>query len=216
MLKQRDCRLWMANSVPAFYPAAEEVAREMCFARLAPGERDQDTRGPLGLFRRRGAPSEDHGRRVLVDESPPPAAGSGDGDNAAEKPAEAASAEAIGGEAAGWRWVNWVRAGLRDGSIVANAASGWLHNIAGEAYVVVPDGFEAVAAQDGVSATTVKNRVARLGRHRERSTRSGAANTFRAELPDGRRVDGMVFPGDLIWESEPPPEATGSLGRRRR
>lgn len=105
----------------------------------------------------------------------------------------------IGGEAAGWRWVNWVGAGLRDGLIAINAASGWLLNVAGEAYVVVPDAFEALAEQESVAAGTVKNRVARLGRHRERSTRSGDANTFRAELPDGRRVNGMVFPGELIW-----------------
>ena len=154
--------------------------------------------------------------REAVAESPAAAAGRGDGEDAGDERADAESAEAIGGEAAGWRWVNWVRAGLRDGSVAVNAASGWLYNIAGEAYVVVPDGFEAVAAQEGVAAATVKNRVARLGRHRERSTRSGAANTFRAELPDGRRVDGMVFPGDLIWEADAPPEATGRLGRRRR
>ena len=154
--------------------------------------------------------------RETVAESPAPGAG-GDGEEPADAPsADAISVDVIGGEAAGWRWVNWVRAGLRDGSIAVNEASGWLHNIAGEAYVVVPDGFEAVAAQEGVTAATVKNRVARLGRHRERSTRSGAANTFRAELQDGRRVDGMVFPGDLIWEADAPPEATGSLGRRRR
>ncbi|MCY3812374.1 MAG: hypothetical protein OXH15_11315 [Gammaproteobacteria bacterium] len=129
---------------------------------------------------------------------------------------DAQSQEDIGGEAAGWRWVNWVRAGLADGSIAVNAASGWLHNIAGEAYVVVPEGFEAFAALEGVAVGTLRNRVVRLGRHRERSTRSGAANTFRAELPDGRRVDGMVFPGELIWEADAPPEATGKLGPRRR
>ena len=36
----------------------------------------------------------------------------------------------------------------------------------------------------------MKNRVVRLGRHRERGTPSGAANTFRAELADGRRAGG--------------------------
>ena len=93
---------------------------------------------------------------------------------------------------------------------------GWLHNVAGEAYVVVPDGFEAFAAVDGVAAKTVRNRVARLGRHRERGSTSGAANTFRAELADGRRVEGMVFPGEMIWDGDPPAEADGALGRRRR
>ena len=90
------------------------------------------------------------------------------------------------------------------------------HNIAGEAYVVVPDGFEAFAALEGVEAKTVKHRIARLGRHRERSSPTGAANTFRAELADGRRAEGMVFDGELIWDDDPPPEADGRLGRRRR
>ena len=45
---------------------------------------------------------------------------------------------AIGGEGAGWEWINWVRTGLRDGSVAVNAAGAWLHNIAGEAYVVSP------------------------------------------------------------------------------
>ena len=36
---------------------------------------------------------------------------------------------AIGGEGAGWEWVNWVRAGLRDGSVPVNAAGAWLHDI---------------------------------------------------------------------------------------
>ncbi len=122
----------------------------------------------------------------------------------------------VGGEGAGWRWINWVRDGVRDGTIEVNAEGGWLHNIAGEAYVAVPDGFEAFAAVEGVEVKTVKNRVARLGRHRERGSRAGAANTFRAELADGRRVDGMVFPGELFWDGDPPPEAEGGLGRRRR
>ena len=124
--------------------------------------------------------------------------------------------EPIGGEGAGWRWFNWVRAGLRDSTIPANAEGSWLYNIAGEAYVVLPDGFEAFGALEGLDAKTVRNQVARLGRHRERKTPSGKANTFRAELPDGRRVDGMVFLGELIWDEDPPPLADGALGRRRR
>ena len=47
-----------------------------------------------------------------------------------------------------------------------NAGGGWLHNIAGEAYVVVPDGLEAFAALEGVEAKTVKNRPGPLGRAR--------------------------------------------------
>ena len=143
-------------------------------------------------------------------EPQPETAAGKDGAEAAGQPAR------IGGEGAGWRWINWVRDGLRGGTIAVNAAGGWLHNIAGEAYVVVPDGFEAFAAIEEVEPSTVKNRVARLGRHRERSSGSGAANTFRAELADGRRVEGMVFPGDLVWDDDPPAEADGALGRRRR
>ena len=41
---------------------------------------------------------------------------------------------------------NWLRDGLRAGTLAENAGDGWLHNIAGEAYVVVPDAFEAFAA----------------------------------------------------------------------
>ena len=62
----------------------------------------------------------------------------------------------------------------------------------------------------------MKNRVARLGRHRERSFKSRAAKTFRAEFADGRRVEGMMFPGDPIWDDDAPPEAGGALGRRWR
>jgi len=121
----------------------------------------------------------------------------------------------IGGEGAGWDWINWVRAGLRDGTIAVNGEGGWLHNVGGEAYVVMPDGFEAFAAREGVAARTVRHRVVRLGRHRERSTRSGAANTFRAELADGRRVRGMVFPGELVWDADPPPQGGAFADRRR-
>ena len=53
---------------------------------------------------------------------------------------------AVGGEGAGWEWINWVRTGLRDGSVPVNAAGASLHNIAGEAYVVAPACFEAFAA----------------------------------------------------------------------
>ena len=122
----------------------------------------------------------------------------------------------MGGAGAGWRWINRVRTGLSNGTIAPNAAGGWLHNIAEEVYVVLPDCFEAFAAPEQVDAKTVRNRVVRLGRHRERSSPSGTANTFRAELTDGRRVEGMVFPGDLIWEDDPPPEAGSALGWRRR
>ena len=118
---------------------------------------------------------------------------------------------AIGGEGAGWEWVNWVRTGLRDGSIQVNAPGAWLHNIEGEAYTVSPACFEAFAAGRDIAAATVRNRVVRLGRHRQRASPSGAANVFRAVLADGSRVKGMVFPGELVWDDDPPPRANASL-----
>ena len=122
----------------------------------------------------------------------------------------------IGGEGAGWEWVNWVRTGLRDGSVPVNAAGAWLHNIEGEAYVVTPACFEAFAAGRGIAAATVRNRVVRLGRHRQRASPSGAANVFRAVLADGSRVKGMVFPGELVWDNDPPPRANASLAGKGR
>ena len=107
---------------------------------------------------------------------------------------------AIGGEGAGWEWINWVRAGVRDGSVPVNAAGAWLHNIEGEAYVVSPACFEAFAAGRDLAPATVRNRVVRLGRHHQRASPSGSANVFRAVLADGSRVKGMVFPGELVWD----------------
>ena len=123
---------------------------------------------------------------------------------------------AIGGEGAGWEWINWVRAGLRDGSIQVNAAGAWLHNIEGEAYVVAPACFEAFAAGRELAPATVRNRVVRLGRHRQRASPSGSANVFRAVLADGSRVKGMVFPGELIWDDNPPPRANAGLAGKGR
>ena len=119
--------------------------------------------------------------------------------------------ETVGGLGAGWRWINWVRAGLRDGSIVANVAGGWLYNLGGDAYCVRPACFEAYAPIEDVEAGTIKNRVAKLRRHRLRKWERGVANTFRAELADGRRVEGMLFPGELIWDDDPPPLAGAEL-----
>ena len=123
---------------------------------------------------------------------------------------------AIGGVGKGWEWINWVRAGVRDGSIAVNAAGGWLHNVAGRAFVVVPDGFEAYPAEDGVNAKTVRNRVTRLGKHRQRKAGNRAVDEFRAGLPDGRREAGMVFPGELIWEDRAPPAIESELEGRSR
>ena len=58
---------------------------------------------------------------------------------------------------------------------------------------------------------TVRNRVVRLGRHRQRASPSGSANVFRSVLADGSRVKGMVFPGELIWGDDPPSRANASL-----
>ncbi len=111
----------------------------------------------------------------------------------------------VGGTGKGWLWVNWVRAGVHGGDIRVNARDGWLHNVGGAAFVVVPDGYAAFEAPDSANANTVRNQVARLGRQRRRKWRGRAVDEFRAELPGGRRVLGMVFPGKLIWDDRPPP-----------
>ena len=100
---------------------------------------------------------------------------------------------------------------MRDGTVAVNADGAWLHNIAGEAYVVAPACFEAFAAGRELAPATVRNRVGRLGRHRVRASRSGAANLFRTVLADGSRVEGMSFPGALIWDDDPPPRANAEL-----
>ena len=66
----------------------------------------------------------------------------------------------------------------------------------GEAYVVSPASFEAFAAGRELAPATVRNCVFRLGRHRSRASRSGAANRFRGMLADGSRVEGLVSPGN--------------------
>ena len=110
----------------------------------------------------------------------------------------------LAGEGAGWEWINWVRARLRDGSVPVNTPGAWLHDIAGEAYAVSPACFEAFAAGRDLAPVTVRHRVVRLRRHRQRASPSGSANVFRAVLADGSRVKGMVFPGELIWDNDPP------------
>ena len=102
---------------------------------------------------------------------------------------ERTSPPAIGGEGTGWEWIDWMRTGLRDGSVPVNAAGAWLYNIAGEAYVVALACFEAFAAGGELAPATIRNRVVRLGRHRQRASRSGTANIFRAAPSDGSRVE---------------------------
>ena len=118
---------------------------------------------------------------------------------------------AIGGEGAGWEWINWVRAGLRDGSLAVNAPGAWLHNIEGEAYAVSAACFEAFAAGRDLAPATVRHRVVRLRRHRQRESPSGSANLFRAVLADGSRVKGMVFPRELVWDDDPPPRSNARV-----
>ena len=124
--------------------------------------------------------------------------------------AETGAGVELGGSVAG------VRAGLRDGSVPVNAVGAWLHNIEGDAYVVSPACFEAFAAGRELAPATVRHRVVRLRRHRQRASRSGAANLFRAVLADGSRVEGMVFPGELIWDGDAPPRANAELVGKRR
>ena len=70
---------------------------------------------------------------------------------------------------------------------------------------------EAFAAGRDLAPATIRHRVVRLGRHRQRAAPSGAANLFRAALADGSRVKGMVFPGELVWDDQPPPRANARL-----
>ena len=61
--------------------------------------------------------------------------------------------------------------------------------IGGEAYVVALACFEAFAAGGELAPATIRNRVVRLGRHRQRASRSGTANIFRAAPSEGSRVE---------------------------
>ena len=122
----------------------------------------------------------------------------------------------IGDEREGWRWINWVRAGLRDGGVVANAADGWLHNIGGDAYCVEPDCFETLAASESARVKTVRNRLVRLERHRAKRRPWGKQDAFPAQLADGRRVSGMLFPGELFWDKAVPAESTATLVQQGR
>ena len=71
-----------------------------------------------------------------------------------------------------------------------------------------PTCFEAFAAGRHLAASAIRNRV--------RASRSGAAILFRAVLADGSRVSGMVFPGELIWDDDPPPRANAEPVRKSR
>ena len=79
-----------------------------------------------------------------------------------------------------------------------------------------PTCFEAFAAGRDLAPATVRHRVVRLRRHRQREAPSGAANLFRAVLADASRVKGMVFPGELVWDDDPPPRSNARLVRKGR
>ena len=138
-------------------------------------------------------------------EAPSAAAAAGQAPKADPAPAE------IGDGRVGWQWFNRARAGLRDGSVKANAEGGWLHNIGGSAFVVDPDCFEALAAAESLPTKSIRNRVLKLGRHSTRRSASGRADSFPADLADGRRVSGMVFPGELFWDKDAPPASKSKL-----
>ena len=119
---------------------------------------------------------------------------------------------ATGPERAGGNRVVCAEERPKSGSVAVNDDDGWLHRIGDDAFVLVPDGFEEFAAQQGVDARTVKNRVARLGLHRTRRCGRGRrADLFHAVLGDGRRVQGMLFPGALFWDGDGPEEGRARL-----
>ena len=184
------------------------------------GDRPSELRAIAEEAERRIGLALDRGQSVPAPDLPPTVEATAELPDAPQAKATSAEPEpapertpppTIGGDGAGWEWINWVRAGFRDGSVPVNNPGAWLHNIAGEAYVVSPTCFEAFAAGRDLAPGTVRNRVVRLGRHRTRASRSGAANLFRAVLADGSRVEGMVFPGELIWDDDPPPRASAGL-----
>ena len=157
-----------------------------------------------------GGPDGDAAPRVTEDApAPQDAPGASAGVGEAPKPEPGPSD--IGDGRLGWQWFNWVRARLRDGSVVANAEGGWLHNIAGSAFVVEPDCFEALATAESLPPKSIRNRVLKLGRHSTRRSGAGRADAFPADLADGRRVSGMVFPGELFWDKDAPPASKSVL-----
>ena len=111
-------------------------------------------------------------------------------------------------------WIKLVRAGLRDSTVPVNATGAWVHNIAGEANVVAPVCFEAFGAGRELARATVRNRVVRIWRHRQRTACLGAARLFHAVLTDGSRVEGMVCPGEVMWDDDPPTRANAELIRK--
>ena len=113
--------------------------------------------------------------------------------------------------AVGWGWFEWAREQVESGAVAVNADGGWLHRVGDAALVVEPDCFEAWAAREGVAAKTAKNRVRRLQRHRVRRRKGRVGDRFHAVLGDGRRVHGMLVPGELLWGDDDPEDGTATL-----
>ena len=112
----------------------------------------------------------------------------------------------------GWGWFEWAREQVESGAVAVNAEGSWLHRIGDYAFVVVPDCFEDWAAREGVAASTAKNRVRRLRRHRPSQRRNGGSgDRFRAVLGDGRKAEGMLFPGGLLWGDDAPEDGSATL-----
>ncbi len=173
----------------------------------------------------RGGEESDSGNAASGEADPEPVAANGEPAAGAAGTGGAPDAEggrrengppAVGGEGKGWAWINWVRRGLCDGAIAANAEDGWLHRIGDEAFVMVPEGFDAFAAAGSEDSKNVRNRVTKLARHRIRFWRGRRVDEFRAHLEDGRRAKGMMFPGDLFWDESAPPLSKSVLDRRSR
>ena len=164
---------------------------------VVPPEPVHETAGENGDAAERGA------------ESDAPSATADGGGGRAPNPGPAPSD--IGDGRVGWQWFNWARAGLRDGSVRPNAEGGWLHNIEGSAFVVDPDCFEALAVAESMPPKSIRNRVLKLGRHSTRRSESGRADAFKADLADGRRPTGMLFPGELFWDEDAPPASKSRL-----
>ncbi len=77
--------------------------------------------------------------------------------------------------------------------------------------MVDPDCFEALAAAESMPPKSIRNRVLKLGRHSTRRSESGRADAFKADLADGRRASGMLFPGELFWDKDAPPASKSRL-----
>lgn len=149
----------------------------------------------------------------------PSGAGAEPGPDVASFRRQEEAPEDLGTGAGGWEWVNWIRRGVWDASLPVNVADGWLFNVDGQAFVAVPDGFDAfVASGEGaIEAGVVRNRVARLRKQRTHRARNGSdgADMWRVRMPDGSVRVGMLFEGALLWDRSPPPASGATLRRGR-